>query len=276
MKSEGESDENAESVKRLAPSNTLLSNQIFVQSQQLTSVPIVPAATTGPLFSAPTAVAIPLSDQGTLGGEHCVLGSTVAYSQPNLHTPCNILLATTQPYVSAVPVSHLGNIASTCGNSSGNRSLYTYCHQGSPVVSSCTQLTPKSDSLVYSNAVTVENSSAYSHDNSQRQTYSLEADASLPHVTEVSKCVIKDFQKSKEGDSSVSKKSPSSKLANIVQSKRCNALRKSLAGRYHESAQERQARLSRKFNSLIRAKILELVRARGVKKTVCPSEVSIY
>ncbi|XP_076045831.1 tubulin-binding cofactor E isoform X2 [Oratosquilla oratoria] len=36
--------------------------------------------------------------------------------------------------------------------------------------------------------------------------------------------------------------------------------------------EERQKRLSEKFNSLIRAKIIELVKQRGYKKTICPSE----
>lgn len=41
-----------------------------------------------------------------------------------------------------------------------------------------------------------------------------------------------------------------------------------------EPLTERQQRLSVKFDALIRAKTLELVKARGCKKTCCPSEVA--
>lgn len=42
----------------------------------------------------------------------------------------------------------------------------------------------------------------------------------------------------------------------------------------NEPLTERQQRLSVKFEALIRAKTLELVKARGCKKTCCPSEVA--
>lgn len=278
MKREQEGDDSVGSVKRLASSAPVVPGQIFVQPQHLTPVPLLPPSGPGSLIGAPTAVAISVQTQhGPVGGDQCLLGGTITYTQPNLHSsPCNIVLATPQPYVTSVPISHPANLASSCSDSSGNLNSISSTHD-SPLVASYSHITSENSHHSYTNAAAVNSTVLYSDEIDEKRDISHVNNIALSHVNvaENTPYQVKESPEYRHSKIVPAKKSRGSRtnsfLAKRYQERNISAY---AVKRSQESLKERQERLSQKFTALIRAKILELVRSRGAKKTVCPSEVA--
>ncbi|XP_068212358.1 tubulin-specific chaperone E [Palaemon carinicauda] len=297
----GDGEESLGSVKRLASSTPVVQSQIFVQPQHFASVPLLPSAGTGSLVGAPTAVAISVQTQQQGGDHQCLLGGTIAYTQPNIHSaPCNIVLASPQPYVTSVSVPHIAgscgssadtlnsvaaapvsHISSSC-NSSGN--LNSNTPLGSSLVSNYSLLAADSDYHAYADVTELSHAVSYPGVYAVKRNGLVLSNVDLvdreSHTTFASTVIPQEPNKESTAFTSkpglaVSPKKLRSKLPSII-SKRLKESRNTspyAVKRSQESVKERQERLSQKFNLLIRSKILELVRARGAKKTVCPSEM---
>lgn len=267
MKRKQEDGEGEETLKRLASPASLVPGQYLVQPQQLTTVQLLTPTPTGPILGAPsgvhtvgaltvpTAVAVAVqSEHSPVGADPCLLGGTITYTQPSSHSPtCNIVLATPQPYATtSIPVTGLATLpnSNTIANSisvSDSESSAVLHPSDSRNISYATT-TVRSDIPSYSNTSAGSNIGIYTNT------------TSVNSVTTYN---------NPDTPSYVNTPSTSTSSTPVTSTHNTYAIKRSL-----EPPLERQQRLSKKFDALIRSKIIELVQARGVRKTVCPSEVA--
>lgn len=266
MKRKQERCDGEDTVKRLISPASLLPDQYVVEPQQLTRVELLtPVSASGSLIASPssvsavgpltvpTAVAVAVqTEHGSVGGDHCLLGPTITYTQPTSHTSaCNIVLASPQPFIqTSVPVADSSAIPTnntTIGASSSIPSVASLATADTGIIS-------------YTN--TAPGNTLHSY----RNTDSINSNTCAAFSSTASVNTAASFT------SSYIPNNPS--VAPTVSVPISTVVSTYTAKRNQESLVERQQRLSERFNALIRGKIIELVRARGVKKTVCPSEVA--
>lgn len=241
----------------------------MVQPQQLTTVQLLTPSPAGPLLgtpsgvhtvgalTVPTAVAVAVqTEHGPVGADPCLLGGTITYTQPSSHSPtCNIVLATPQPYgTTSIPVTSLTTIPN---NNTIANSISV------PNSDSATVLNPSNNrNISYANTVVRSDLPSYSNTSVGDAIGVYTNTTSVNSVTSYANTGIPSYNPSNTPSTSTSS-------TQVTSTHNTYAIKRSL-----EPPLERQQRLSKKFDALIRSKIIELVQARGVRKTVCPSEVS--
>ncbi|XP_037775873.1 LOW QUALITY PROTEIN: exocyst complex component 5-like [Penaeus monodon] len=270
MKRKQEDGEGEETLKRLASPASLVPGQYLVQPQQLTTVQLLTPTPTGPILGAPsgvhtvgaltvpTAVAVAVqSEHSPVGADPCLLGGTITYTQPSSHSPtCNIVLATPQPYATtSIPVTGLATLPNS--NTIAN-SISVSDSESSAVLH-------PSDSRNISYATTTVRSDIPSYSNTSAGSNICIHTTTTPQPRENSVTTYNN----PDTPSYVNTPSTSTSSTPVTSTHNTYAIKRSL-----EPPLERQQRLSKKFDALIRSKIIELVQARGVRKTVCPSEVA--
>ncbi|XP_042206407.1 uncharacterized protein LOC121855497 [Homarus americanus] len=263
MKRKQEGCDGEETVKRLASPTSIVSDQYLVQPQHLTTVQLLTPATAESLIGAssgvstvgtlavPTAVAVAVQTDHGAVDDQCLLGGTITYTQPTPHSsPCNIVLASPQPFVpTSIPVTDQATIASN--NSVGVSN--TISTGAVPVLA-----TADNRIISYSNSAADNNLLSYNSSTSDNSNT-----CTAFSTTSINTAISYSTSYISTNSPAPTVSGPLPTVANTYATKRSQ-----------ESLIERQQRLSERFNALIRAKIVELVRARGIKKTVCPSEVA--
>lgn len=239
-----------ETVKRLTSAGTLLPDKHLCQPQQVRAVEFQTTEETSPLLEVPPGVSavetgtVSTSDAVTGAGDSCILGRTIPYTLPGSHTPaCNIVIAS-QAFVR--PASTCISTPSTLSSASAvpTEAILSLDNTITPFTGNevnSSSLPSYSNSIIDSISGTVYSSSTTTNtDASYSTSFNSSSPFSVPSVSAPKSTGIKtDTHKTLQ-----------------------------------ESLTERQQRLSKRFDALIRAKIIELVTIRGLKKTICPSEVA--
>lgn len=269
-----------ETVKRIASPISLVPDRYLVQAQQLATVQLLtPASAARSLIGAssgvsavgaltvPTAVAVAVqAEHGSVGSDQCLLGGTITYTQPTSHTSaCNIVLASPPPFVQT-SVSITDHTAVPSSNSRPNSiGVSNIIPVGSSLISG-------DSNIIYTNSSTDNTLHSYrSNILSNRST--------CPAFSSTTSDNTNSSFSSTTSDNTNSSFSTSCNSNNPAHTPTVSVPLPTIPNPYavkrdQESLTERHKRLSERFDALIRGQILELVRARGLKKTVCPSEVA--
>lgn len=234
-------------------------DQYLVQPQQLTAVQLLTTASAGPLVGVPSvvstvgaltlpptvAVTVP-TEQGAVAGDPCILGGTLSCAQPVPHSStCSFVLTSAQPFVtSTTPI---------CDSTTTSNTISSNSIPPGAVLAAA-------DSTIISFANNTADSTLEPYNNSSIS--SISGGGFSPAAVNPDSSYSSSFVSSTPPAVSTSSASSSAGSKTYGYKK------------IDESPAERQQRLSERFNALIRAKIIELVTARGIKKTVCPSEVA--
>lgn len=234
-------------------------DQYLVQPQQLTAVQLLTTASPGPLVGVPSvvstvgaltlppAVAVTVqTEPGAVAADPCILGGTLSCTQPVPHSSaCSFVLTSAQPFVtSTTPI---------CDSTSSSNTI------SSNLIPAGAVLAP-ADNTIISFTSNTPDSTLEPYNNSSISDIS--GSGFSPAAVSADSSYSSAFVSSSPSTVSTSSASPPTGRKTYAYKK------------IDESPAERQQRLSERFNALIRAKIIELVTARGIKKTVCPSEVA--
>lgn len=258
MKRKQETCSGEETVKRVPSAATVPPDQYLVQPQQLATVQLLTTGSAGSLVGVPSgvstvgaltippAVAVTVqTEQGAVAGDPCILGGTVSCTQPAPHSSACSFVLTSQPYVTSA--ASITDTTSTSNTISAD-----------PVPPGT--IFAATDNTIISFASSTSDTTPESYNNSPINNISNSVFSCSPVNTDTSYSTP--FVSSSPPSVSTESAPPSSGTKSYAYKK------------VEESPAERQQRLSERFNALIRAKIIELVTARGIKKTVCPSEVA--
>lgn len=259
MKRKQETCSGEETVKRLSSAATLPPDQYLVQPQQLTTVQLLTTTSGGSLVGVPSgvstvgaltippAVAVTVqTEEGPVAGDPCILGGTISCTQPAPHpSTCSFVLTSPQPF--AAPVASISDSTSTSNTLSAD-------------VIAPGAIFAAPDSAIISFSSSTADTSLESYSSNSTDNISGNVFSTAPVNTNTS-----------YSTPFVSSSPPSVSTASAPQSTGSKSYGYK---KIEESPAERQQRLSERFNALVRTKIIELVTARGIKKTVCPSEVA--